>query len=111
MDGPTGGIEGFGGTMARQPGPGSNFDRSGPYSTAWGGGGGGGSSVRRMPQQGSRDGGGNRSQQLQVRALAPTGTAPGDVQHNGAGPVTVQRERPHILPEGYYAPEEVEQWL
>jgi stage III sporulation protein SpoIIIAA len=112
MDVPTWGIEGFGGsTMARQPGSGSNFDRSGPYSTAWGGGSGGGSSVRRMPQQGSRDGGGNRSQQLQVRALAPTGTAPGDVQHNGAGLVTVERERPQILSEGIYAPEEVEECL
>jgi stage III sporulation protein SpoIIIAA len=111
MDVPTWGIEGFGGTMARQPGPGSNFDRSGPYSTAWGGGNGGGSSVRRMPQQGSRDGGGNRSQQLQVRALAPTGTAPGDIQHNGAGLVTIERERPQVLSEGIYAPEEVEERL
>jgi hypothetical protein len=113
MDVPTWGIEGFGG-MTRQSGSGSSFDRSGPYSTAWGGGNGGGSSVRRMPQQGSRDngGGGNRSQQLQVRALAPTGTAPGDVQRqNTAGLVAVERERPQLLSEGIYAPEETQERL
>src|SRR6185312_7289134 len=110
MDVPTWGIEGFGG-MTRQSSSSSNFDRSGPYSTAWSGGNGGGSSVRRMPQQGSRDngGGGNRSQQLQVRALAPTGTAPGDVQRqNSAGLVAVERERPQLLSEGIYAPEEAQ---
>jgi len=113
MDVPTWGIEGFGG-MTRQSSSSSNFDRSGPYSTAWSGGNGGGSSVRRMPQQGSRDngGGGNRSQQLQVRALAPTGTAPGDVQRqNGAGLVAIERERPQLLSEGIYAPEEAQERL
>jgi stage III sporulation protein SpoIIIAA len=113
MDVPTWGIEGFGG-MTRQSNSSSNYDRSSSYSTGWGGGNGGGSSVRRMPQQGSRDngGGGNRSQQLQVRALAPTGTAPGDVQRqNSTGLVAVERERPQLLSEGIYAPEEVEERL
>ena len=113
MDVPTWGIEGFG-SMTRQPGSSSNFDRSGPYSTAWGGGNGGGGSVRHMPQQGLRDngGGGNRSQQLQVRALAPTGTAPGDVQRqNSASLVAVERERPQLLSEGIYAPEEAQERL
>ncbi len=116
MDVPTWGVEGFGGGIARQPGPGSNFDRSSPYSAAWvgnGGGNGGGNTVRRMPQQGSREtSGSNRNQQLQVRALAPTGTAPGEVQRqNGAGFVAVERERPQLLSEGIYAPEEVEDRL
>jgi hypothetical protein len=113
MDVPTWGIEGFGG-VTRQSSSSSSFDRSGPYSAAWGGGNGSGSSVRRMPQQGSRDngGGGNRSQQLQVRALAPTGTAPGDVQRqNTAGLVAVERERPQLLSEGIYAPEEAQERL
>jgi len=113
MDVPTWGIEGFGG-VTRQSSSSSSFDRSGPYSAAWGGGNGGGSSVRRMPQHGSRDngGGGNRSQQLQVRALAPTGTAPGDVQRqNTAGLVAVERERPQLLSEGIYAPEEAQERL
>ncbi|HEX6482160.1 MAG TPA: R3H domain-containing nucleic acid-binding protein, partial [Ktedonobacteraceae bacterium] len=116
MDVPTWGIEGFGG-VTRQPGSSSSFDRSGPYSTAWAGGNGSGSSVRRMPQQGSRDNGnggsgGNRSQQLQVRALAPTGTAPGDVQRqNSASLVAVERERPQLLSEGIYAPEEAQERL
>ena len=113
MDVPTWGVEGFGGGIARQPGSSSNFDRPGPYSAAWGSGNSGGNTVRRMPQQGSRDnGGGNRSQQLQVRALAPTGTAPGDVQrHNSAGLVAVERERPLLLSEGIYAPEEAQEHL
>jgi stage III sporulation protein SpoIIIAA len=112
MDVPTWGIEGFGGGIARQPGSGSNFDRSGSYGGAWGGSGGGngGNTVRRMPQQGSREtSGSNRNQQLQVRALAPTGTAPGEVQRqNTGGFVAVERERPQLLSEGIYTPEEEE---
>ena len=112
MDVPTWGIEGFGGGIARQPGSGSTLDRSGPYSGAWGSNG-GGNTVRRMPQQAAREtSGSNRNQQLQVRALAPTGTAPGEVQRqNGGGFVAVERERPQLLSEGIYAPEEVEERL
>ncbi len=112
MDVPTWGIEGFGGGIARSPGSASTFDRSSPYSPAWGGNG-GGNTVRRMPQQGAREtSGSNRNQQLQVRALAPTGTAPGEVQRqNGGGFVAVERERPQLLSEGIYAPDEAEERL
>ena len=93
MDVPTWGIEGFG-IGSRPP---SHIEHA---DAAWG-------TVRRVGQQGSRGssgGGGNgRSQaqpQVQVRALAPTGTAPGDIQqHNAAGLVAVDRP---MLDEGIY---------
>jgi len=97
MDVPTWGIEGFGAASR----PASHIDRP---DSSWG-------TVRRMGQQGSRgngggrNGGNGRSQvqvqpHIQVRALAPTGTAPADVKrHNAAGLVAVDRP---ILDEGIY---------
>jgi len=101
MEVPTWGIEGFG-TTSR-----SNYyiDRS---ESNW-------STVRRMGQQGSRGngGGGNGGERLhargQVRALAPTGTAPADVKrHNAAGLVAVDRP---LLDEGIYHSENVKEQL
>jgi len=101
MEVPTWGIEGFG-TTSR-----SNYyiDRS---ESNW-------STVRRMGQQGSRGngGGGNGGERLhargQVRALAPTGTAPADVKrHNTAGLVAVDRP---LLDEGIYHSENVKEQL
>ncbi len=101
MEVPTWGIEGFG-TTSR-----SNYyiDRS---ENNW-------STVRRMGQQGSRGngGGGNGGERLhargQVRALAPTGTAPADVKrHNTAGLVAVDRP---LLDEGIYHSENVKEQL
>jgi stage III sporulation protein SpoIIIAA len=107
MDVPTWGIEGFGAASR----PVSQIDRP---DSSWG-------TVRRMGQQGPRGngGGGNggermrgRSQaqpHMQVRALAPTGTAPGDVKrHNAAGLVTVDRP---LLDEGIYQPENAKEQL
>ncbi len=106
MDVPTWGIEGFGASSR----PASHIDRP---DSSW-------STVRRMGQQGPRSySGGNggermsgRSQaqpQVQVRALAPTGTAPGDVKrHNAAGLVAVDRP---LLDEGIYQPESVKDQL
>jgi stage III sporulation protein SpoIIIAA len=101
MDVPTWGIEGFGAASH----PANHIDRP---DSSWG-------TVRRMGQQGPRGngGGGNggermhgRSQaqpHVQVRALAPTGTAPGDVKrHNVAGLVAVDRP---MLDEGIYQAE------
>src|SRR5436309_8542996 len=94
MDVPTWGIESFG-TPSRS----NNYiDRS---ESNW-------STVRRMGQQGSRgNSGGNGGERLhargQVRALAPTGTAPADVKrHNSAGLITVDRP---LLDEGVYQSE------
>ncbi len=99
MEVPTWGIEGFG-TASRS----NNYiDRS---ESNW-------STVRRMGQQGSRGngGGGNGGERLharsQVRALAPTGTAPADVKrHNAAGLITVDRP---LLDEGIYHSENVKE--
>ncbi len=101
MDVPTWGIEGFG-TSPRQPGSDRGrfendwnpMGRSGPPNPRGGG-----------------NGGGNRGQlhvqrPLQVRALAPTGTAPGDVKrHNSAGLITVEDDRVSTMSEGIYRPE------
>jgi len=101
MEVPTWGIEGFG-TASRSNG---YIDRS---ENTWG-------TVRRMGQQGSRGngGGGNGGERMhargQVRALAPTGTAPADVKrHNAAGLVAVDRP---LLDEGIYNPESVKEQL
>jgi stage III sporulation protein SpoIIIAA len=104
MEVPTWGIEGFG-TSLRHSGNGG-FDRSG---SEWG-------SVRRMGQQGSRGNGGNggNSSQLQaqppiqVRALAPTGTAPADVRRHNAGLVALDNS---MLSEGIYQPEDAKEQL
>ena len=101
MEVPTWGIEGFG-TASRS----NNYiDRS---ESNW-------NTVRRMGQQGSRSngGGGNGGERLhargQVRALAPTGTAPADVKrHNSAGLITVDRP---LLDEGVYQAENVKEQL
>jgi stage III sporulation protein SpoIIIAA len=101
MEVPTWGIEGFS-TSSRS----NNYiDRS---ESNW-------NAVRRMGQQGSRGdgGGGNGGERLhtrgQVRALAPTGTAPADVKrHNAAGLVAVDRP---LLDEGIYHSENVKEQL
>jgi len=103
MEVPTWGIEGFG-TASRS----NNYiDRS---ESNW-------STVRRMGQQGSRSNGGgnggNGGERLhargQVRALAPTGTAPADVKrHNSAGLIAVDRP---LFDEGIYHSENVKEQL
>jgi stage III sporulation protein SpoIIIAA len=101
MDVPTWGIEGFGAASR----PVSQIDR--PDSN-WG-------PVRRMGQQGPRGGGERihgRSQaqaHVQVRELAPTGTAPADVKrHNSAGLVAIDRP---LLDEEVYQPEKAKEQL
>jgi stage III sporulation protein SpoIIIAA len=101
MEVPIWGIEGFG-TASRSN---SYIDRS---ENNW-------STVRRVGQPGSRGngGGGNGGERMhargQVRALAPTGTAPADVKrHNSAGLVAVDRP---LLEEGIYHPENVKEQL
>jgi stage III sporulation protein SpoIIIAA len=106
MDVPNWGIEGFGSTSR----PASQIDRP---DGSW-------NNVRRMGQQGPRvnDGGNGgerihgRSQaqpQVQVRALAPTGTAPGDVKrHNTAGLIAVDRP---LIDDGIYRPESAKEQL
>jgi stage III sporulation protein SpoIIIAA len=100
MDVPTWGIEGFG-VSSR---PASNIDHPDAGWTA----------VRRTGQQGPRGNGGayGRGQvqpQVQVRALAPTGTAPADVKrHNAAGLVAVDRP---MLDEGIYQPDAAKEQL
>ncbi len=101
MDVPTWGIEGFG--IASRS---NNYiDRS---ESNW-------NTVRRMSQQGPRSNGngGNGGERLhargQVRALAPTGTAPADVKrHNSAGLIAVDRP---LLDEGVYQAENVKEQL
>jgi stage III sporulation protein SpoIIIAA len=93
MEVPTWGIEGFG-TTSR---PNNYIDRS---ESNW-------SSAHR------NGGGGNGGERLhargQVRALAPTGTAPADVKrHNAAGLVAVDRP---LLDEGIYHSENVKEQL
>jgi stage III sporulation protein SpoIIIAA len=100
MEVPTWGLEGFG-TASRSN---SYIDRS---ESNW-------STVRRTGQQGSRgNSGGNGGERMhargQVRALAPTGTAPADVKrHNAAGLVAVDRP---LLDEGIYHSENVKEQL
>jgi len=101
MEVPTWGIEGFGTTSRSN----NYIDRS---ESNW-------STVRRMGQQGPRGngGGGNGGERLhargQVRALAPTGTAPADVKrHNAAGLIAVDRP---LLDEGIYHSENVKEQL
>ncbi len=104
MEVPTWGIEGFG-TSLHHSGSGG-FDRSG---SDWG-------SVRRMGQQGSRGNGGNgggsgqlqAQPPIQVRALAPTGTAPADVKRHNAGLVALDNP---ILSEGIYQAEDAKEQL
>jgi stage III sporulation protein SpoIIIAA len=103
MDVPTWGIEGFGTSLRHS---GSSFDRP---NSDW-------ESVRRMGQQGPRGSGGNvgSSSQLQaqppfqVRALAPTGTAPADFKRHNAGLVTLDNS---TLSEGIYQAEDAEEQL
>jgi len=99
MEVPTWGIEGYGAASRSN----SYIDRS---ESNWG-------TVRRVGQQGSRGNGGNGGERMhargQVRALAPTGTAPADVKrHNAAGLVAVDRP---LLDEGVYQPESVKEQL
>jgi hypothetical protein len=103
MEVPTWGIEGFGTTSRSN----NYIDRS---ESNW-------STVRRMGQQGSRSNGGgnggNGGERLhargQVRALAPTGTAPADVKrHNTAGLIAVDRP---LFDEGIYNSENVKEQL
>jgi stage III sporulation protein SpoIIIAA len=99
MEVPTWGLEGYG-AASRSNG---YIDRS---ESNWG-------TVRRVGQQGSRGNGGNGGERMhargQVRALAPTGTAPADVKrHNAAGLVAVDRP---LLDEGVYQPESVKEQL
>lgn len=101
MEVPTWGIEGFSTTSRSN----NYIDRS---ESNW-------NAVRRMGQQGSHSdgGGGNGGERLhargQVRALAPTGTAPADVKrHNAAGLVAVDRP---LLDEGIYHSENVKEQL
>ena len=98
MEVPTWGIDSFG-TASRS----NNYiDRS---ESNW-------STVRRVGQQGSHsNGGGNGGERLhargQVRALAPTGTAPSDVKrHNPSGLIAVDRP---LLDEGVYHSENVKE--
>ncbi|MFL5656667.1 MAG: R3H domain-containing nucleic acid-binding protein [Ktedonobacteraceae bacterium] len=111
MEVPTWGVGSFGGPVdPRQGGPGGNFDRSGRGSGEW-------SQFRQVGpgQQGFRNGGGNerfrsRTQsqpQTQVRALAPTGTAPADVEHQRSAALLTAERDP--LPEGVYKPAEMEE--
>ncbi|OLB65596.1 MAG: AAA family ATPase [Ktedonobacter sp. 13_1_20CM_3_54_15] len=111
MEVPTWGVGSFGGPVdPRQGGPGGNFDRSGRGSGEW-------SQFRQVGpgQQGFRNGGGNerfrsRTQsqpQTQVRALAPTGTAPADVEHQRSATLLTAERDP--LPEGVYKPAEMEE--
>ena len=111
MEVPTWGVGSFGGPVdPRQGGPGGNFDRSGRGSGEWG-------QFRQVGpgQQGFRNGGGNerfrsRTQsqpQTQVRALAPTGTAPADVEHQRSAALLTAERDP--LPEGVYKPAEMEE--
>ena len=111
MEVPTWGVGSFGGPVdPRQGGPGGNFDRSGRGSGEWG-------QFRQVGpgQQGFRNGGGNerfrsRTQsqpQTQVRALAPTGTAPADVEHQRSAALLTAERDP--LPEGVYKPVEMEE--
>ncbi len=111
MEVPTWDVGSFGGPVdPRQGGPGGNFDRSGRGSGEWG-------QFRQVGpgQQGFRNGSGNerfrsRTQsqpQTQVRALAPTGTAPADVEHQrSTALLTAERD---LLPEGVYKPAEMEE--
>jgi stage III sporulation protein SpoIIIAA len=99
MEVPAWGIEGYGAASRSN----SYIDRS---ESNWG-------TVRRVGQQGSRGNGGNGGERMhargQVRALAPTGTAPADVKrHNAAGLVAVDRP---LLDEGVYHPESVKEQL
>ena len=99
MEVPTWGIEGYGAASRSN----SYIDRS---ESNWG-------TVRRVGQQGSRGNGGNGGERMhargQVRALAPTGTAPADVKrHNAAGLVAVDRP---LLDEGVYHSESVKEQL
>jgi stage III sporulation protein SpoIIIAA len=112
MEVPTWGVGSFGGPVdPRQGGPGGNFDRSGRGGGEWG-------QFRQVGpgQQGFRNGGGgnerfrSRTQgqpQTQVRALAPTGTAPADVEHQRPTALLTAERVP--LPEGVYKPAEMEE--
>ena len=100
MEVPTWGIEGYGASARTN----NYIDRS---ESNW-------SNVRRVGQQGHRgNGGGSEGERMhargQVRALAPTGTAPGDVKrHNSAGLIAVDRP---LLEEEMYRSEEVKEQL
>ncbi|HEU0001265.1 MAG TPA: R3H domain-containing nucleic acid-binding protein [Ktedonobacteraceae bacterium] len=87
MDVPTWGVDGFGSSprndSARFESDWNAMRRSGPSNPRGGGNGGGGNRGQLQMQR-----------PLQVRALAPTGTAPADVKrHNSAGLVTLEGAR------------------
>jgi stage III sporulation protein SpoIIIAA/PHD/YefM family antitoxin component YafN of YafNO toxin-antitoxin module len=103
MEVPTWGVEGFGSSLRQ----GGNFDRA---ENNW-------STLRRVGQPGGHSGGGServrgRSQiqpQVQVTALAPTGTAPAEVgRHSSAGLIAVDHP---LLNEDVYQPVEIEEQL
>ncbi len=99
IDVPTWGVQGFGITPRtfERGGGGNERERDGGWS--------GGSSMRRVANGGpdhERTRGRNR-EPYQVRALAPTGTAPGDVRvQSAADVVTLERTIP--VEEGIYTP-------
>jgi stage III sporulation protein SpoIIIAA len=92
MDVPTWGVQGFGITAR-------TFERSGNERD----GGWSGNPVRRMGNGGERVRGRGQAQ-YQMRALAPTGTAPGDARaQSSADVVTLERSIP--VEEGIYTPQ------
>jgi stage III sporulation protein SpoIIIAA len=109
MDVPTWGVDSFGSSSR---GDGGRFEndwnaarRSGPSNPRGGNGGGGGGNRGQFQMQ----------RPLQVRALAPTGTAPADVQrHNSTGLLAVEdammadtiNRAPMAVAEGIYQPED-----
>jgi stage III sporulation protein SpoIIIAA len=111
MEVPTWGVGGFGGMAdPRQSTPSNHFDRSGrsERNSEWG-------PLRQVGQNGFRTGGsaGERLRgrstgqaQTQFRALAPTGTAPADAEHQHATAVIEAERIP--FEEGVYAPVEAE---
>ncbi|HVB72926.1 MAG TPA: R3H domain-containing nucleic acid-binding protein [Ktedonobacteraceae bacterium] len=103
MDVPTWGVEGFG-ASPRQTG-----NDAGRFENDW-------NAMRRSgpqnPRGGGNGGGGNRGQfqaqrPLQVRALAPTGTAPADVKRHNAGAMNLAPAVVDVpmMSEGIYRPE------
>jgi len=103
MDVPTWGVDSFG-TSSRNEGGRFESDwnamrRSGPSNPRGGGNGGNGGNRGQFQMQ----------RPLQVRALAPTGTAPADVsRHNSTGLLTVEdaiSRVPTVVAEGIYQPE------
>jgi stage III sporulation protein SpoIIIAA len=103
MDVPNWGITGFGIT----PRTFERGERGGEREGNWGGGsgGGGGAGMRRVngSERDHERVRGRGQAQYQVRALAPTGTSPGDVRGQSSEVVTLERSIP--VEEGIYTPE------